>query len=60
MVSAKNAIRYSVFTYSKVECEVSADVSPWLEDGRFLMCGMPFIPEEGNNTLTYDIFIPPS
>lgn len=24
------------------------------------MCGMPFIPEEGNNTLTYDIFIPPS
>lgn len=56
----KNAIRYPVFTYRQVECVVSADVSPLLENGRFLTCGMPFIPEEGNNTLTCHIFIPPS
>lgn len=31
------------FTYGQVECVVSADVSPLLEDGTFLTCGMPFI-----------------
>lgn len=54
-VSAKNAIRYSVFSCSQVECVVSAGISPLLEDGRFLTRGVPFIPEEGNNTLTWHI-----
>lgn len=52
MVSAKNAIKYSVFSFSQVECVLSAGISPSLEDGRFLTRGVPFIPEEGNNTLT--------
>lgn len=42
----------TVFTYSQVECVGSAHLGPWLDGGRFLTRGMPFIPQEGNDMLT--------